>query len=80
MSEAEFYERLRAFLKARRPDLSGEIEPTTELWAEGYLDSFGLIETLSLLEEITGRPAEVGADDLPRFFTMQGIYEGFVAA
>jgi acyl carrier protein len=79
VSEEEFYERLRAFLRARRPDLSGDIEPTAQLWQAGYLDSFGLIETIALLEEMTGHPVEVGADDLPSFFTMKGIFERFVA-
>ena len=49
MSEDEFYDRLRAFLRERRPDLSGDVEPTTQLWEVGYLDSFGLIETLTFL-------------------------------
>lgn len=79
MTEEAFYERMRAFLHERRPDLQGEIEPTTQLWQAGYLDSFGLIETLSLLEEITGHPVEVGADELPSFFTMKGIFEAFIA-
>jgi acyl carrier protein len=79
MTEAEFYERLRAFLRERRPDLEGDVEPTTQLWQAGYLDSFGLIETLSLLEELTGHPVQIGADDLPSFFTMKGIYEAFLA-
>ncbi len=79
MSEDEFYERMRAFLRERRPDLSGDIEPTTQLWQAGYLDSFGLIETLTLLEELTGHPILIGADDLPSFFTMKGIFEAFVA-
>lgn len=79
MTEEEFYARMRAFLRERRPDLPGDIEPTTQLWQAGYLDSFGLIETLSFLEELTGRPVEVGADDLPSFFTMKGIFEGFLA-
>jgi acyl carrier protein len=79
MTEEEFYDRMRAFLRERRPDLHAEIEPTTQLWQAGYLDSFGLIETLTLLEELTGRPIQIGADDLPSFFTMKGIFEGFVA-
>ena len=79
MSEDEFYDRLRAFLRERRPDLSGDVEPTTQLWEVGYLDSFGLIETLTFLEELTGHPIQVGADDLPSFFTMKGIFEAFVA-
>ncbi|MGH8981898.1 MAG: hypothetical protein ACRDWE_12925 [Acidimicrobiales bacterium] len=79
MAEEAFYEKMRAFLRERRPDLPGDVEPTTQLWEAGYLDSFGLIETLSLLEEITGHPVELGADQLPSFFTMKGIFEGFVA-
>jgi acyl carrier protein len=79
VTEEAFYERMRAFLRERRPDLSGDIEPTTQLWEAGYLDSFGLIETISLLEDLKGQPVEVGAEELPSFFTMKGIFEGFVA-
>ena len=79
MTEAEFYERMRAFLRERRPDLPGDVEPTTQLWQAGYLDSFGLIETLSLLEELIDHPVQIGADDLPSFFTMKGIFEAFLA-
>ena len=79
VSEDDFYERMRAFLRERRPDLHGDIEPTTHLWQAGYLDSFGLIETLALLEELTGHPIQIGADDLSSFFTMKGIFEAFVA-
>lgn len=75
----DFYERLRAFLADQRPDLDGVIEPTTQLWEAGYLDSFGLVEMLSFLEELLGRRVEIGADDLPSFSTMEAIYRGFVA-
>ncbi len=79
VTEEAFYERMRALLRERRPDLPGDIEPTTQLWEAGYLDSFGLIETISLLEELKGQPVEVGAEELPSFFTMKGIFEEFVA-
>lgn len=79
MTEDELYDRLRAFLRERRPDLDGEIDPHTQLWQAGYLDSFGLIEAIALLEELTGHPIEVGADDLPSFFTMEGMFKRFVA-
>lgn len=79
MTEEAFYERMRAFLHERRPDLPADVDPTTQLWEAGYLDSFGLIEALGVLEEITGHPIEVGADDLPSFFTMKGMFEAFVA-
>jgi acyl carrier protein len=79
MEEAAFYDRLRAFLVGQRPDLDGEIDPATELWASGYLDSFALIETISFLEEIVGHPIEIGTDDLPSFFTMKEMYRAFIA-
>jgi hypothetical protein len=79
VTDEEFYDRLRVFLRERRPDLDGAIEPTTPLWQAGYLDSFGLIEAISLLEELTGHPIQVGADDLPSFFTMEGMFHTFVA-
>ncbi len=77
--EAAFYGRLREFLTAQRPDLDGAIDPDTQLWEAGYLDSFALIETITFLEELLGRPVEIGADDLPSFFTMKAIYTAFVA-
>ncbi len=80
LDEPSFYDRLRRFLAEQRPDLDGEIEPSTQLWEAGYLDSFGLIETIGLLEEIVGHPIEIGADDLPSFFTMKDMYLAFVAA
>ncbi|MGH9087532.1 MAG: hypothetical protein ACRDYZ_05385 [Acidimicrobiales bacterium] len=78
-TEGDFYDRFRAFLREHRPDLPGEIEPSTQLWDAGYLDSFGLIETLTLLEELLGHPIEIGADDLSSFFTMKDVYQSFVA-
>ena len=79
MTEDELYDRLRVFLRERRPDLDEHIEPDTQLWQAGYLDSFGLIEAIGLLEELTGHPIQVGADDLPSFFTMEGMFQRFVA-
>jgi acyl carrier protein len=73
----EFYAKLQAFLVGQRPDLDGELDPDTQLWTTGYLDSFGLIETIGFLEELVGHPIEIGADDLPSFFTMADIYERF---
>jgi acyl carrier protein len=80
VDEAIFYDKLRAFLCEQRPDLDGLVEPDTQLWEAGYLDSFGLIETLTFLEELLGRPIEIGADDLPSFFTMRAMYAHLVAA
>ncbi|MGH9090982.1 MAG: hypothetical protein ACRDZR_06335 [Acidimicrobiales bacterium] len=77
--EEAFYGTLRGFLAGQRPDLDGAIEPDTQLWETGYLDSFGLIETISFLEELLGRPVEIGADDLPSFFTMKAMYTAFAA-
>jgi acyl carrier protein len=79
LDEEAFYGRLREFLAAQRPDLDGAIDPDTQLWEAGYLDSFALIETITFLEELLGRPVEIGADDLPGFFTMKAMYNAFVA-
>jgi acyl carrier protein len=80
LAEAAFYAQLKAFLTEQRPDLDGDVDPATQLWTTGYLDSFGLIETISFLEELLGHPIEIGADDLPSFFTMKDMYLAFVAA
>ena len=79
LDEEAFYGQLREFLAAQRPDLDGAIDPDTQLWEAGYLDSFALIETITFLEELLGRPVEIGADDLPSFFTMKAMYTAFVA-
>ena len=79
LTEEAFYARFRAFLHEHRPDLPADVDPETQLWDAGYLDSFALIETLTLLEELTVHPIEIGADDRPIFFTMRAIYESFVA-
>jgi hypothetical protein len=31
------------------------------------------------LEEVVGHPIEIGADDLPSFFTMKDMYLAFIA-
>ena len=72
LDEATFYASLKAFLVEQRPDLDGEIDPATQLWTAGYLDSFGLIETLSFLEDLLGHPIEIGADDLPELLHHEG--------
>ena len=59
LTEEAFYARFRAFLHEHRPDLPEEVDPATQLWEAGYLDSFGLIETLTLLEELLGRSVDV---------------------
>jgi acyl carrier protein len=79
LDEEAFYGRLREFLAGQRPDLDGAVEPDTQLWEAGYLDSFGLIETITFLEELLGRPVEIGADDLPSFFTMKAMYTAVAA-
>ncbi len=79
IDEAVFFDKLKAFLQEQRPDLDGEPEPDTQLWEAGYLDSFGLIETLTFLEELLGHPIEIGADDLPSFFTMRAMFDHLVA-
>lgn len=78
MSEGAFYDRMWALIPERRPELPEGFEPTTQLWQAGYMGSFGSIESLPLRREITGRPVQIGAHDLPDFFPMKGIFEGFV--
>lgn len=79
LDELAFYRQLGAFLAEHRPDLPGQIDPSLQLWEAGYLDSFGLIETISFLEELVDHPIEISADDLPSFFTMKDMYLAFVA-
>lgn len=75
----EFFAELTAFLRGLKPDVDSTPEPTTHLWAEGYIDSLGMLELVFFLEELTGRPVPLDGDFLPTFFTMDAIYSTYVA-
>lgn len=75
-----FYSDLTLLLRDLKPgrDLSG-VTPETHLWAEGYLDSLGMLEVIYFLEDQLGCEIDLVGDFLPNFFTLKSIYDAYVA-
>lgn len=78
MEREAFYEAFGSLLTELRPEYE---KPSAgdHLWANGYLDSFAMVQVLQWLEELVGEELELGADALPNFFTMESIYDIYVA-
>ena len=78
MEREKFYEAFSRLLVELRPEYE---KPSADahLWADGYLDSFAMVQVLQWLEELVGQELELGADALPNFFTMERIYDIYVA-
>jgi acyl carrier protein len=76
LSEVEFFKTLSEFLttKAGAPIA---VEADTDLLATGAIDSLTMVEVLTLVEELSGRP--IGPDDLePELFEQAGrLYSTF---
>ncbi len=76
----EFYASVTVLLRELKPERDvPDPEPGTHLWAEGYLDSLGMLELIYFLEELLGREIELAGDFLPTFFTLRSIYETYVS-
>ena len=78
MEREAFYEAFRRLLAELRPEYERP-GADAHLWADGYLDSFAMVQVLQWLEELVGDEFELGADALPNFFTMERIYDNYVA-
>ena len=76
----EFYASVTVLLRDLKPERDvPDPGPETHLWAEGYLDSLGMLELIYFLEEQLGGEIELAGDFLPTFFTLKSIYETYVA-
>ena len=75
----EFFAALVVFLRTLKPEIETVPEPTTHLWAEGYIDSLGMLELVFFLEEMLGSQIPLEGDFLPTFFTMDAIYATYIA-
>lgn len=80
MERQDFYTELKVLLRDLKPDLDArEPEPDTHLWVAGYVDSLAMLEIVFFLEERLGRELDLDGDFLPSFFTMDAIYDTYVA-
>lgn len=77
MEREAFYDAVTNLLLELRPDMARP-KPETHLWADGYLDSFAMVQVLAQLEEIIGREIELGPDALPSFFTLERMYDTYL--
>ena len=77
MERQAFYEAVTGMLLDLRPDMERP-KADTHLWADGYLDSFAMVQVLAQLEELVGHEIELGPDALPSFFTMERMYDTYV--
>ena len=80
MNLAEFFEKFKTFLAEFDPglDLHG-LTTESHLWAEGYVSSFTMLNVVAFLEDETGRNIELNPDTLQNFFTIDRIYQAYVA-
>lgn len=75
-----FFAEATAVMRELKPDAPWEhLQPDSHLWADGFLDSIGMLEVIYFLEERLGRPIELLGDFLPNFFTLQAIYDAYAA-
>lgn len=80
MPREKFYSDLTLLLHDLKPgpDLSG-LTSDTHLWADGYLDSLGMLEVIYFLEKRLGCEIDLVGDFLPNFFALKSIYDAYVA-
>ena len=80
MTREEFYLQFKELLACLKENQDfSDLTPDTHLWAAGYLDSIGMLETIERIEEMLGRPLTLSGDFLPTFYTMSRIYEAHIA-
>ncbi|HSZ68902.1 MAG TPA: acyl carrier protein [Solirubrobacteraceae bacterium] len=80
MDSVEFFEKFKEFLVELDPGLDLEqLTPDTHLWAEGYLDSFAMLNVVAFIEDETGHEVALDADALPAFFTVERMYLTYIA-
>ena len=80
MEREEFYKRFTELLRELSPgvDLT-DLRPDTHVWSDGYVDSMAMLDVIMFVEDLTGHELAVDGDFLPTFFTMELIYDRYIA-
>jgi acyl carrier protein len=74
---SDFYEEITRYFQQRFPDK--ELPSlNTNLWDEGLVDSFAMVELVIFLEDYLGCEIELAASNVRMFHTIQRIYDAFV--
>lgn len=80
MNSTEFFDKFKGFLADLDPGLDLQaLTPETHLWAEGYLNSFTMLNVVAFIEDEVGREVALNPDTLSDFFTVERIYQAYVA-
>jgi hypothetical protein len=80
MTKQEFEERFVEILRRVKNDPEMSAPSSAEsLWDGGYLTSFTMVEVISRLETLLGRELVLSADALRSFYSVDRIFETYVA-
>lgn len=80
MRREAFYQQFTHFLRELKPYRDAPAPaPDTHLWEAGYLDSFAMLRVIDHLEGMTGREIPIAPDRLATFFTLERIYDTYIA-
>jgi hypothetical protein len=72
-------EEVIAWIRSKHPDLEGEIAGDTDLIESRLIASVSFLEFVALLEELSGKPVDVGSVSIDDFRTLDRINEKFLA-
>ncbi|MEU9092220.1 acyl carrier protein [Streptomyces sp. NPDC087901] len=68
------------WLYSKNPELTGEIGTELDLIEGRLVDSLDFLEFIYLLEEVSGRPIDLGTVSVDDFRTLARIEERFLSA
>ncbi|TMR97079.1 acyl carrier protein [Nonomuraea basaltis] len=67
-----------AWIRSKNPDLEGDVPPGTDLIETRLIESLAFLEFIGLLEELSGKPIDVGSLAIDDFRTLDRIAERFL--
>ena len=81
MSRDEFFSQLTGFFEkdSKFKGLAGELSPDDNLFARGVLESFNIPVLIGYLEELSGGDINLESASLESFFTINSMYDAFLA-
>lgn len=73
-------EEVITWIRSKHPDLEVEIARDTDLIESRLIASVSFLEFVALLEELSGRPIDVGSMSVEDFRTLDRINEKFLTS
>lgn len=71
-------EKLKNWIVDRRPDLT-DIAPDVDLIENRLIDSLSFVEFLLVIEQLSGRPIDMGRPDLDQVRTLNAVGQYYFA-